>query len=370
MTRRKERRGEAHVRRRGASYVVDCRIDGRRVRETYATREQAEAAALGLTARKAASRTPGAVRLRPRDVTYAEAAPLVMRWLESGAGSGVALTPRTIATYRQELRWVVRWWGDRRIADYTLATRDAYVEACRADGVSPSQIRHRLDRVAQIHRYARRQGWLDHPLDEVPRPPLRGVARLPLPAAEIERLVAACRDAEELLLILLAADAGLRRVEISRLRRGDVELGEGWHDGVYGWIAAEGKRGRRRSVPILTPALRDALATVCRFRRAPEDQLFRWSGIGSTSHVAAAIAERAGLGRRCLLHRMRHYWISAIRGAGEVGPVTMAWSGHAGTAVHDRYTRPPSSTSHARVTGSPARGRWSPRRRPRGARRG
>ncbi|MEN6632239.1 MAG: tyrosine-type recombinase/integrase [Candidatus Polarisedimenticolia bacterium] len=185
-----------------------------------------------------------------------------------------------------------------------------------------------------------RQGWLDRPLDEVPRPPLRGVARLPLPAAEIERLVAACRDAEELLLILLASDAGLRRVEISRLRRGDVELGEGWHDGVYGWISAEGKRGRRRSVPVLTPALRDALVTVCRFRRAPEDQLFRWSGVGSTSHVAAAIAERAGLGRRCLLHRMRHYWITAIRSAGEVGPVTMARSGHAGTAVHDRYTHP------------------------------
>ena len=117
------------------------------------------------------------------------------------------------------------------------------------------------------------------------------------------------------LVLLLAADAGLRRGEIAALQPGDVR---------EGWLIVQGKGGVVRWVPVLTARLAAALA-------GP------WHGLTSPHGVHTLMSRRFG---RSVLHGLRHRWVSLLADSGRVSPHQLAaWAGHS-VAISMRYYHP------------------------------
>jgi len=117
------------------------------------------------------------------------------------------------------------------------------------------------------------------------------------------------------LIVLLAADAGLRRAEIAQLEASDVSRG---------WIhIRDGKGGRERWVPVLTDRLEAALS-------GP------WHGIRSP-HSIDSLLRSAKVPVR--LHALRHGWVSRLADLGVPPHQLAAWAGHS-VAVSMRYYHP------------------------------
>lgn len=144
----------------------------------------------------------------------------------------------------------------------------------------------------------------------------RGVRpRVPACRRDPVDLPVAGGDPRVVLILLLAADAGLRRAEIAQLRPCHI---------TRGWIhVRDGKGGRERWVPVLTDRLELALT-------GP------WHGVRSP-HSIDTVLRAAGVPVR--LHALRHGWVSRLADLGVPPHQLAAWAGHS-VAVSMRYYHP------------------------------
>lgn len=127
------------------------------------------------------------------------------------------------------------------------------------------------------------------------------------------------------MVLLLAADAGLRRGEIAALQPRDVR---------EGWLVVQGKGGVVRWVPVLTARLAAALT-------GP------WHGCRTGHGVHSLIFSQVG---HSPLHGLRHRWVSVLAASGRVSPHELAaWAGHSVT-ISMRYFHP--ATLGSRTAGS------------------
>lgn len=338
------RYGDGRIRRDGTGWLVDIGVGAERIRRWKRTRAAAEAALAQLRAERVL-RAAGRHRAMRPDVTYDEAGDAFVAWARACVDR--RRRDRTVESYADEVRWLLAWWGPRRLVDTTPPTVTAYVTACRAAGLSTSSIRHRLDRLAQIHTYAVREaGWLAAVPCAVRRPAPDGRARDAATDAEFAALLAAAGNDDERLALLLAGDAGLRRAELWALPARDVDLEP---DGAaLGWIHAERTKSHPRDVPVLTARLRDALdaAAPC-----ADGRLLHWSSPAGMDTALRALGVRAGLGSVVRLHALRHRWITRLRERGTATVLVQAWAGHRASATTDGYTHarlaPPAAAAEA-----------------------
>lgn len=266
--------------------------------------------------------------------TYTKAAGAFLT--DCAAGIGRVRTAATLAGYAKELDPVLSWWGARRIADTTTAAVDDWTAAMRRADLSTSTIRHRLDRLAQLQKTAVRKGWITAEPCRIERPKM--IARSERRATsepELEKLIGAARkskDARRLAIILLGADAGLRRGEMPRLRGQDFRL-QDFDGGCWGWITVairsekdRSKSGRARQVPILTQRLHDALRALWPGEGKPLLRGIRTAA--GLRHVADQIWRTARLPGGAQLHELRHRWITRLLDAGEAPSHVQMWAGH------------------------------------------
>lgn len=162
----------------------------------------------------------------------------------------------------------------------------------------------------------------------------------PAPADVIERAVSRAQP-RELVMLLLALLAGLRRAEIAGLHAHDVDV-------TAGLLVIRGKGGRVRTVP-LHPELEQALLP----RLASGGYVFpgREEGHLSAQYVGKLLA--ALLGRGWSGHTLRHAaasrWYAASRDILAVRDLL----GHASVATTQVYTATPSESARAAVLGAP-----------------
>jgi len=325
-TRPRNPRGWGSISPHPSGYRASINIGRRRERKLFPTAELARAWLKALRPRKVAveagaAEVPGLaewVRFRDLEDGFAKRLKLGFRRVP---------TDRTRDSYRGEVADVLKWWGPRIVAATTERDVTAYVQALRGRELSTSAIRHRLDRLSQLVRFAVEQRYITREPCRIRRP---GLVQASRGAIVTDAQVAAMEAAADPLaraIILLAADAGLRRDEIRRFQSGDV-----YRDHIHVAVRSEGERtksGKGRDVPILTDRLRDAL------RRAP------WGLWPSTpwkvATAASAAWRSAGLPGRARLHAARHRWITALL-AGRVPLVKVQeWAGHSTPTVTMRY---------------------------------
>lgn len=324
--------GSVHRLPSGA-YRAVIYIDGERHQKAYPRLEMAKRWLVLKRAEKVEVEATGRRVSQPSEaVTYeALADELRAQW---DAGLPRVYTQRTRDSYRGELTALLEWWGPHDARRTTQSTVDRYTAELRRRGASTSTIRHRLDRISQLHQLAVRRGVLRDLPCRVERPRLVQVSEVEIPdAVTLARLVDhARRDADPrvLAVVLLALHAGLRRAEIARLRGDDVRDGR-----VRVAVRSESDRtksGRHRDVPILSADLSAALA-----RLEPRRGVALFGDAASPWQVCTLASRAWGpvIGGRARLHALRHACGTAI---GSVAPAyAQAILGHGSIVTTQRY---------------------------------
>lgn len=289
-------------------------------------------------------------------VTFADLEESFVGWLDAHADR--ERSPATREGYLRELALVLEYWGRKIVARTDRAAVLAYVAELRATGLAAQTIRNRLGRLRQLARLAVTLGYLPAmPEIPVPRP---GDAKPRTPATEneiVDALAGTGRfiSAEMRPLapqtkaaLLLAADAGLRRMEIVELRGRDVDLEGRWLH------VRRGKGGKARRVPILSERLLDAL-TAC--RAGAGDRVCLADTGPTLDHRLKGLPS---------LHRLRHYRASRWANDRRIPlPTVMTWLGHSRLATTQRYVHAvpdvpegvweANNETHDRPTGSVAK---------------
>ena len=331
---------------KAGTYRARIRISGRMHGKTLPTKKLAEQWLKSMRAKKTLDEArPAELRhgLRER-MTYGQIASELRAWWKSGTKR--VFTPKTLAGYERTLGWMLADWADQVISETTPRKVDAYIDRLRGEGLSSSSIRHRLDRLSQCIRLAVRNGYLLTPPCQVERPGLVVNSAPPVTSEEdLEALIAEAgrmKDRRPLLVVLLAADAGLRRSEIFRLRAKDVALEQFGDAPGSIHIASESehfrtKNRKGRTVPILTSRLLDALRACARFLDA-DSQIVPSTGDDSITWQAKRAWTKAGLGSP-QLHACRRRFASKLANAGVPVVRIQAWMGHSSVRTTERYIR-------------------------------
>ncbi len=310
-------------------------VAGRPARKTYPTREMALRWLREMRMQKVEEES-GAIERRPADqtISYGGLAEDFVAWMTSG--SERVHTKRTLESYRQQVKLILSYWHDRRLARTQDADIESWKLALRSQGYSTSTIRHRLDCLSKFHKFAVLMGYLPRVPAVIKRPRLlRRSERDAVTETEMTALINAAAelvDPAPLAVVLLAGDAGLRADEICRLRWSDIRES-------YIHVAVRGeddrpKSGRSRDVPILTARLRTALAALPRtdIGHVVANCRDRWA-----VRRLASRPWKAALGNPAQVHRLRHRFASRCANLGVSAFKLMQWMGHATLDVTQLY---------------------------------
>jgi integrase/recombinase XerD len=256
------------------------------------------------------------------------------------------LAPRTVESYRRDLRHFAAWHGGE-MAGAERAEIERYLSELRADGLAPSTLARRLAALRAFYGHEQLLGHRpDNPAQEIPSP--RRVRRLPrtLSPAEAERLVEAAvgttpRALRDTALVELLYGAGLRVSEAVGLERGGIDLDERL-------VRCTGKGGKERVVPIGRGAADAIRRYVSRGRpfldRRHRPELFLNARGGPLTRagvffILRGLAEKAGLEpERVHPHLLRHSFATHLLDGGADLRSVQEMLGHANLATTELYT--------------------------------
>jgi integrase/recombinase XerC len=269
------------------------------------------------------------------------------------------ISPHTKSAYTRDLTKLSALAGERRIADLTTRDVRGFAAKLHAAGLAPASIARTLSAWRSYFHWLAERG-------EVPANPVVGVRgprraqRLPkaLSAEQAVTLVAQSGDGSAMALrdralLELFYSSGLRLSELTAL---DVhyfpaEAGQpasaGWIDLAAGEVTVEGKGGRRRTVPIGTPArtvLADWLQARTQLKLHSARPLFvsaRGARLAPRSVQARVgqLARQAALGVHVHPHVLRHSFAShLLQSSGDLRAV-QELLGHANIATTQIYTK-------------------------------
>lgn len=272
-------------------------------------------------------------------------------WLEDG------LSPATLASYRADLRLLVRWLATAppapgQIASPTLLTCDAYTLATYLQHLhgsrrATSQARH-LSTLRRFYRWQLSRGRItEDPTAQAVMPMLPGRLPKTLSEGEVESLLAAPDPATDLglrdqaMLETLYA-TGLRVSELTQLRLHEINLD-------MGVVRVMGKGAKERLVPLGQEAIARILTYLKEARPSlakgsPSDALFLTArGEAMTRqafwYLIKRYAQTAGIaGERLSPHVLRHAFATHLLNHGADLRVVQMLLGHANITTTQIYT--------------------------------
>lgn len=219
---------------------------------------------------------------------------------------GARVSSNTLATYRYGLETFLRYASQSGGSLLQPRPNDgfSYVRWLEAQGLSPASVRSRLATARCLYASLRWSGASDAapfsdvraPVDPVPRTE----KRRPYSALEVQALLA-CADAQETVIVLLGAHAGLRVSEMLSLIRPDLHL-----DVREPYLTVTGKRQKRQDVPV-SPTLNTALQRWTAMTPQLSPRLLSMTTRETVGVHVAALCERAGVRYdKRAVHGLRH----------------------------------------------------------------
>jgi integrase len=261
-------------------------------------------------------------------------------------------TERTRKGYRSHVDKVIEHWGDLRVIEVDGPQLEHIVRAMHARKWAASTIRNRLAALSGMIKLAQRLGWTPARVLPVRRPRVTLASRPDAyTAEEVVALLRTCEQAWQRCAILLASDAGLRRGEIIRVRRGDLNTRAMTLTVPVRDELDRPKSGKARMIPItreLKKAIEDCASGPAGLVVGREV----WSTPDRLAKLLETVWLAAGVTGGVRLHRLRHYWASALANGGKATPwELMEWGGWASLDMVKRYYHAP-----LRVNRTPLRG--------------
>lgn len=254
----------------------------------------------------------------------------VAAWLMALAAAG--RSPQTLATRGDQLRRLARAMGGGPWS----VTGEQLLEWAAGQVWAREHRRSVYAGVRSFYQWAEGSGFVTgSPAAALPT--VRAGEACPRPAPDdVYRQALGEADRRTWLILRLAAEAGLRRVEVARVHRDDLQRDLG------GWsLMAHGKGGKLRLVP-LTDSLADAVRLACRdgwaFPGADGGHLSpRWVGKLATDVLPGDWT----------LHSLRHRFATRAYGGTRDLVAVQQLLGHVSVATTQRYVRLPEDALRA-----------------------
>lgn len=247
--------------------------------------------------------------------------------------------PRLSAAWAKRLARMLAWWSARlggvKLADLDAASIALHLRKLQVSGATQNRYQAALSVVLSYA--AKTLRWIDHnPALLVRRRP-EGPGRLRwLEAAEVRRLLAACRRQDPILelLVLLAVTTGARHGELLDLRWRDLDLEAGTAH------VRQSKSGTRRILELPSEAV-EALQNI-RAGWPPDHDapLFQGNDLVHVSRGGGRwkrALEEAGIDD-FTFHGLRHTFASHLAMAGATVPEIAAALGHKSFAMASIYS--------------------------------
>jgi len=267
-----------------------------------------------------------------------------------------ALSPNTLAAYGRDLNDLISFAEQRGVTtaeNLDLGLLSGWLGTLAQRGIGPRSAARHLSAARGFARFLRREGVLEGDPTELAARPRFG-RRLPRPLAEAEmlRLIETpdpgkLRGLRDRAMMSLAYAAGLRVSELIGLRLGDF-------DAERGVVAAHGKGGKHRLVPIGQIALDHVSAYLEARRTEPkrkrrkspgtQNLLFPSPRGGRLTRqgfwkIVGTYARIAGIGGRVHPHRLRHSFATHLLSGGADLRSVQTLLGHADLATTEIYTQ-------------------------------
>jgi integrase len=235
------------------AWQVACMLKGKRIREAFDTKEQAEtkaaqirqmvenegAAAFTLApdVRAEAAKcvellTPHGVSLRHatdhylRTVVAFKNAPIVREIVEKLVSDARANGRRfkTVEDLRYRLGQFAKAFGKQRLSEITV---EALQEWANDPTLSARSRRHHLTKVSQLFRFAEKRGWCQkNPVPYLNRPDVEDGEPGFLSVAQCARLLEHAGEYDLLSYVVLSLFCGIRVAELRRLTWDKIKIGE------------------------------------------------------------------------------------------------------------------------------------------------
>ncbi len=284
-------------------------------------------------------------------MTGANLPALLQRFFTDRLLSQLGASPHTVASYRDTFRLLLVFASERvrrtpsrlRVEDIDAALLAAFLDHLEQGRANTPKTRNtRLAAVRAFFRFvAYAEPACSLQCQQVLAMPTKRHERRQvefLTDEEIAALVAAPDRAtwigrRDHILLLVAAQTGLRNAEIRSLRRRDVELGAGAH------VRCSGKGRKMRCTPLRRDVAAAVESWLAERGGGPDDAVFPSSRGGILSadalqrlvarHVAAATAKCSSLRDRSITpHTLRHTTAMTLLRRGVDQTVIALWLGH------------------------------------------
>jgi integrase len=264
----------------------------------------------------------------------------------------VGRTNRTVKGYRSHVDRVLKIWPSLRVLDVDGPQLEQMVQEMHRRKWKPSTIRNRLAAILGMVKLAQRLGKTPARVLPVRRPRVTLASRPDAYAAqEVAALVAAAEEPWMKCAILLGSDAGLRRSEMIRVRKGDLDA-----RGLILTVPVRGADDQPKSgKPRMVPVTRELAKAVAACSGKPETLAVGrevWTQPDQLAKLLAPVWLSAGVTGGVRLHRLRHYWASALANEGKATPwELMEWGGWASLDMVKRYYHAPLRVNRAPIRG-------------------
>jgi site-specific recombinase XerD len=234
-------------------------------------------------------------------------------FLRSREASGC--TAATVRTYAANLDAFRRTSDSADLSGMTTTGVEGYLVGLRSR-MQPVSVHQHYRTLKTFTRWAARAGLLAaDPLADVRMRSPRTLPRVPTDD-DVRRLLAACDTSlagrRNRLLIALAADSGLRKEELRRLRIGDVDQGARV-------LRVHQGKGRKDGVGFFGEATASMLRAWLAVHPDPRSGCFVFAtaagvplGPSAFGRILRRISRRAGLERPLGPHALRHYAATAV----------------------------------------------------------
>lgn len=195
-----------------------------------------------------------------RDKSFDDLWALTLAYLTTETSGGVKTSPHTLRAYRKGVQVLTEHARDHAWNLLHPGRREPgmFVATLSASGLKPATVQARVAAASALYRALRWAGATDaDPFTDVKRPKDRtkGIVKNPPYRADFVQAMLAHADAQERVLLLLLAHAGLRIAEALAVSWADVDLER------RRLLVAHGKGDKARRVP-LSAMLREALTAL------------------------------------------------------------------------------------------------------------
>ena len=227
------------------------------------------------------------------------------------------------------LRGLEEAFGQSLLSQITPRAIDRYLSRRRReDGLTAATCNRYLACLKTLFKQARIWGYLDQlPTDALQMQKEDSKVPDALSDDELTRLLQHCSEPTHT-IVTLAADTGMRKSEIGRLRWGHIDFDVGII------TVHKTKNGRFRAIP-MTKRLRERLLAIMPTPPDPTATVFTHVNIGRRLQTAA---KDAGI-RHVHMHRLRHTFATRLRDRGIPLDRVMELLGHSSYQMVLRYAK-------------------------------